>query len=266
MASDLETGTKKESKLEKVLYNLGRGTVGGASAFVDPVGALISGVDYTYAGIGPADKARGNDTVYNEINKHVFSDYSENQDFAKSYIPRFAGTLLGSAAAYGTGALLWASSGPAAALFIPAVTGIYSLITGGIRYAKDWVNGEKIGDNYEKGSFYDGFKFGWHQNTNFLSTLVQPWESQLTMRGYDNSHFRGCSTTAAAKGARRNFRSMAGSFVGGIVGTAATVATLPLFGGIALYKTIRDSVKSVEGSAPAKVYYPKHVSSSPMAI
>ena len=213
--------------LEKFVVNTGKGLAAGAMTFIDPMGAFIAGVDYAGAGIGPADKVRGNDTLYNSLYKAIYSnDMDEKHELSTGYLPRLIGTFGGAAATYGLGALLWTAVNPWAAVVVPIATGLYSLARGAYRYAKDFVDGEEIDGKREKGSFLDGAKFGWHELTSFLASDFQPYEGTLTGRGYDNSHIRGSSATWAAKGARRNFASMAGTFVGGLGGVIADVATL----------------------------------------
>jgi len=248
-------------KLEDTLLNSGKGFASGLTAMADPVGATIAGVDYGFAGIGPADKARNNDTFYNHIHERLYSDHASSQDLKTSYVPRAVGNILGSVGGAAIGYALWTGVSPVAALAVPALTGLYGLVRGGIKYAKNFLEGEKVGENFEKGSFFDGFKFGWHAQTSYLASVMQPWESLLSGRGYDTSKVEGSTSTHAAKGARRNFSSMAGSFFGRVVGEAVNVATLLI---TPLYKTVRDGIRSVEGKKTSKNYSPSFVSAEPL--
>jgi len=244
------------TNLVDVLENTGKGFVTGAARVVDLAGAVIAEVDYEFSGAGPSDKVRGNDTIYNHIYKAVYSDHAEKQKMGTSYVPRLVGNVLGTAGAIGAGYLLWTGVGALAALTIPIVTGIYSLVRGGIRYGKDMVHGEKIGDTFQKGSFSDGYKFGWHSSTSFLASIIQPFESNLTGRGYDNSHFKGELTTKAARGARRNLASMFGAFVGKVVGGVVNTVSHLIF---PIYKTAVGTQRCVKDEEPSENYSPSYV-------
>jgi len=242
--------------LEKILVNAGKGFATGITAIADPVGATVAGVDYGLAGIGPSDKARNNDTVYNHVYETLYSDHGEEHKAGTGYIPRFVGNVLGGGGAIGLGYLMWTGFGAAAALAIPVVTGVYGLIRGGLKYYRSFRDGEKIGDNFEKGSFLDGYKFGWHSETSFLASIAQPVESTITGRGYDNSHFKGAYATKAARGARRNFSSMLGTFVGRVVGNVVNSLSMLIF---PIYKTVVDSKRCINKEEPGEEYSPTYV-------
>lgn len=243
------------ASIEDVVLNTGKGFASGFTSVADPVGATVASIDYSFAGIGPSDKIRGNNTLYNHIHKGVYGDFERNHDLATGYLPRAVGNVLGGLSGIGLGYLLWTAVSPIAALAVPVAAGVYGLARGIEKYVHDWSKGEKIGERYEKGSFLDGFKFGWHSQTSYLASVGQTWESGLTGRGYDNSHIKGSTATHAAKGARRNFSSMAGSFVGRVVGEVANVFSLAI---MPIYKTVRDLIRTAEGTGPGKEYRPSY--------
>ncbi len=242
--------------LETVVKKGASGFANGLAGVTDPVGALISDFDYSFAGIGPADKKRGNDTLYNSIAKAVYSDHDEPMELSTGYIPRVVGNVLGAGTGLGIGYFLWTAAHPALALTVPIIAGGYSLVRAIGRYIKDFSKGEEVGENeWEKGSFLDGLKFGWHNGTSYLANVGQPVESLFTGRGYDNSHIKGSTATHAAKGARRNFACMAGSFLGFVTGAVVNEITLGVQG---IYKTVRDIIRTSEGTGPCKEYSPEY--------
>ena len=242
--------------LEKILKNTGKGLVTGGATIIDPVGALIADADYHLNGIGPADSQRNSNTLYNNIYEKIYSDFNESQELSSGYLPRGVGNILGKVGLVGLGYALWTCVNPFAALALPIATGVYSLFKAG---SKNSVKGEKINNTYQKGSFFNGFRFGWHTRTSFLAETLQPIEATLTGRGYDSSKIRGSMATHAANGARRNLRSMLGSFLGKITGDVANIVTLGI---LPVYKTIRDSVNSFRGVEPSKRYSPKYITSA----
>lgn len=239
--------------LETVLKKGTTGFVNGLASVTDPVGSLIAEFDYTFAGIGPADKNRGNNTLYNAVAKSVYSDHNESMELSTGYLPRAIGNIGGAVAGLGVGYWLWTAFNPVVALAVPVVAGVYSLVKAGARYAKDFVKGEKIEDHWEKGSFYNGLVHGWHVGTSYLASFGQSVESWLSGRGHSNSHISGSTATHAAKGARRNFASMAGSFVGNVFGNFVNNLTLGIQG---IYKSVRDIIRTGEGTGPGKEYDP----------
>lgn len=246
--------------LEKILKNTGKGFITGTAAIVDPVGAIISNIDYNLNGVGPADPERNSQTLYNHFYETVYSDPNDSPDFSTGYLPRASGNFLGGVSVLGLGYALWTCINPVAALALPISAGIYSLVRSGSKLFKTCKQGEKINNQYQKGSFLDGFRFGWHTNTSFLANILQPMEANFTGRGYDSSRIRGSTATHAANGARRNISSMIGSLFGKVTGQVANVLTLGLF---PLYKTIREGINSVQGIEPNKVYAPKYINNEP---
>lgn len=242
--------------LEKAVTNLAKGGVHGLASVTDPIGFLVASADYDLAGIGPADKKRGNDTFYNSVAKTMYKDYEESMELSDGYLPRLVGNVGGMGAGLGIGYYLWTAVNPVAALAVPAILGGYSLVKAIGRYAKEFREGEKSSENeWEKGSFLDGLKHGWHVGSSYLANTGQPIESFLTGRGFDNSHISGSTATHSAKGVRRNFASMAGSTVGIFLGALVNEATLGIQG---IYKTVRDVIRTVEGRGPGKEYSPAY--------
>lgn len=237
--------------LEEVVKNFGRGASTGVAKVVDPLGTVISYADKWYTGSG-FSSPRAPETVHNWIYGKAYTNPEKNVDMATGYIPRGAGRLIGGGlAAIGTYAL-YKAGGFLAAAFVPAVTGIYSVVNTIKKYVHDFNLGEQAGkDTYEKGSFSDGFRFGWHKGTHLYMPLIHDFEGDLTGRGIDDSHVES-SIKGSSTAARRNFSSIAGTFVGGLVGAAASIATLGI---LPLYKSIRDTVNVFDGKK-ARTYEP----------
>lgn len=224
----------------KGALNLGRGFLVGAANAIDPVGNLISGVDYQMTGVGPSDP-RALRTIHNAVAGAVYNP-EEEVKIASGYIPRAVGTVAG-VGAVGFGLYsLYSAFGFAAAAAIPFVAGIYSSYVSLRDYIRDFRKGEKIGGKQEKAKFYDGFKLGWHFNTHLYMNLLHGIESGYTGRSMYRSRLAS-SIKESSKYTRRNFASVAGNIVGSLAGGIVSVITLGIF---PLYQSVRDSVRTVE--------------------
>ena len=110
------------------------------------------------------------------------------------------------------------------------------------KYVSDFKKGEKINGKYEKASFYDGFKYGWESGTHLFIDDLHALETNYTGRSIGQSKLVS-SMKESSKKARRNFSSVAGTFVGGITGGIVSILTLGL---LPLYKSVRDTAKSLK--------------------
>jgi hypothetical protein len=227
--------------LEKVAGNLGKGMCTGLTAVLDPVGACLSTLDYNLTGIGYSDE-RAPETINNKIYKAVYNKPEDKVVFGTGYVPRYVGNVLGGGLAalgiYG----LYKSFGWIAAATIPFFTGIYSAFSSIKKYVSDFSKGEKINNNYEKANFYDGFKYGWHSGTHLFIDDFHAIETSLTGRGVNQSKLVS-SMKDSSMAMRRNFSSVAGRVLGGITGGIASLLTLGI---LPLYKSIRDTVKTLK--------------------
>jgi len=227
--------------LEKIVSNFEKGIYTGVIKVFDPVGNVLSGVDYSLTGVGFSDP-RALKTVHNEIYKAAYDKPEEKVSFGKGYIPRFLGNAVGAGAAglglYG----LYQSFGWLAAATIPLITGVYSGYQTVKKYISDFKNGEKIGDSYQKAKFYDGFKFGWESGTHLFIDDLHGLETNYTGRSIYQSRLDS-SMRDSSKYARRNFSSVAGTVVGGLTGGIVSLLTLGI---LPLYKSIRDTAKTVK--------------------
>jgi hypothetical protein len=227
--------------LEKIAGNLGRGACIGLTNVLDPVGMYLSGIDYSLTGIGYSDD-RALETVHNKVYKAVYNKPEDKVDFGTGYAPRYVGNVLGRGLAvlgtYG----LYKSFGWVAAATIPFFTGLYSAFNSIKKYVSDFGKGEKINNKYEKASFYDGFKYGWHTGTHLFVNDFHAIETSLTGRGVNQSRLVS-SMKDSSMNMRRNFSSVAGRVVGGIVGGVASLLTLGI---LPLYKSLRDTVKTLK--------------------
>jgi len=241
-------------KLENIVLNTGKGFITGAVNLLDPIGSIASDVDYWVSGVGPCDK-RSLPTFFNDVYKKLYKKPNEKVDFASGYVPRFLGYLAGGiGAAIGLGEL-YLAGGLFAALAIPAGLGIYSGIGAVGKYIKDMVKGESVGEIpgekagegpreiYEKSTFYNGFKLGYHETSHldlFRSLFVL--EKDMSGRNLGNSHIYSSMNESAVK-MRRNFSSVAGFVAGSLVGAAVSIYTLGI---VPIYKSIRDTVRNFE--------------------
>jgi len=247
--------------MNKTLEQILRGAGSGAAATMDPIGTFINGLDYVISGAGIATN-RSIPTVSSKAHRELFSDYKSALPFWKGYVARFGGQILGGLAAtiplYGAGtigAVAAYSVGASAALgfalgalAIPVGTACYGIYQGVKKYFSSFVNGESINGRREKGSFKDGFRYGWHRGSYLnLFNFHYDLESSLTGRGIDSSHIAS-KMTASAGAMRRNGAAIAGSVCGRVVGVAASVASLGI---VPLYKSIRDWIRTAK-----QEYYP----------
>ena len=227
--------------LEKIVNNLEKGIYTGVIKAFDPLGTVLSGLDYSLTGVGFSDE-RSLKTVHNEIYKAVYPKPEEKLDFGKEYVPRFLGNAVGAGiTAFGLYGL-YQSFGWVGAAVIPFCTGVYSAFNSVKKYISDFKNGEKIGENYEKAKFYDGFKYGWESGTHLFMQDIHALESNYSGRSINKSRLTS-SIKDSSKNARRNFASVAGNVVGGITGGVVSLLTLGI---LPLYKSIRDTYKSVK--------------------
>jgi len=213
--------------LESIVGNFGKGLTTGVTQVVDPIGTLISKLDYTFTGIGYSDE-NASPTFHNDVYRTVYNP-EEKISFNRGYLPRALGKLTG-AGLVGAGAYALVASIGVAAPWLLVPSAIYYVIR---RLSKP------INKNREKASFCDGFKYGWQSGSNFLD-LGHELESGLTGRGKENSRIYS-SIRESAKPMRRNFSSIAGSFVGKLTGLFASRLTLYI---LPTYKCVRDLVKN----------------------
>ncbi len=227
--------------LEKILDNFGRGAFTGSVKILDPIGNVLSNVDYSLTGIGYSDD-RSLDTVHNAFYKEMYNKPEEKVTFGTGYVPRFFGNAVGGGLAalglYG----LYESFGWIGAAAIPFFTGVYSAVNSVKKYISDFKKGEKINDKYEKASFSDGFKYGWHSGTHLFIDDLHYLETNYTGRSVNQSKLIS-SMKDSSKNTRRNFSSVAGTFVGGITGGMASLLTLGI---LPLYKSLRDTYRTLK--------------------
>ena len=231
--------------LEKIVKNFGKGSTTGLAKAVDPLGYILSSTDRWHTGAGYSS-SRSPKTLHNKVYQSVYGEdlQGEQLDLAQEYVPRGVGNVAG----IGVGALglygLYSYLGPVAALAIPVVTGVYDLAKFVARYVHDFTRGERVyEDTYEKSSFYEGLRLGWHKTTYFGLPLLHELEGEVSGRGFNESKIESYikeSSTAT----RRNFASIAGSIVGGALGAIASLGTLFI---LPVYKTIREVVNQSEG-------------------
>ncbi|HPD82013.1 MAG TPA: hypothetical protein PK357_02840 [Candidatus Pacearchaeota archaeon] len=227
--------------LEKIAGNLGKGMCTGLTRVLDPVGTFCSEIDYSLTGVGYSnDRALG--TIHNEVYKTVYDKPEEKVDFGTGYVPRYFGNALGGGLAalgiYG----LYKSFGWVAAATIPFFTGLYSTFNSIKKYVSDFKHGEKIDNNYEKASFYDGFNYGWHSGTHLFIDNFHVFETALTGRSVNQSRLVS-SMKDSSINMKRNFSAVAGKVLGGVTGGFVSLLTLGI---LPLYKSIRDTVKTLK--------------------
>jgi len=237
--------------LEGILGNFGKGTVTGVVRALDPVGSVLSEVDRWATGAGYSS-GRAPRTLHNLVYQGIYNDPEEKVELANGYVPRAIGNVVG----FGTVGLgiygLYSYFGPIAAFAVPVATGIYSLFKTVARYVHDFVRGEKVGEKqYEKASFYDGFRYGWHKSTHFVLPYIHQIEGNLTGRGFDNSVIES-TIKGSSSSVRRNFESFAGQLFGSVVGSVASIASFFI---LPIYKSIRDVANTFEGKE-ADAYEP----------
>jgi len=228
--------------LEAILKEAGKGFSAGAVKIADPAGYFYSIADRLNTGVGYSS-SRSIPTVHNLASEVIYSDPDQEVDFVEQALPRAGGTLLGMGATAALFYGIYNVGGPVALATIPAVAGLWSTGAAFYNYIYDSIHGEKIGDYHEKASFYDGFKYGWHLSTHLYMPLIHEFESEVTGRGLYNSYVES-SIKGAATGMRRNFRALAGSFIGSLVGGFVDIASLGI---VPMYKSIRDTIKTVKG-------------------
>lgn len=237
--------------LEIVVGNFEKGAVTGIAGVVDPFGRIISVSDKWLTGAGYSSP-RAPKTLHNAVYREVYEKPDEPVDFATGSVPRGVGNLVGGGLAAVGFYALYKTGGWIAAATIPAITGIYSGVQAVKKYIHDFIHGEKAEENiFEKGSFSDGFRFGWHAGTHFYMSALHDLEGNLTGRGLENSHVES-SIKGSSTAARRNFSQMAGNVVGGFVGALASIASLGI---LPLYKSIRDTINTLDGKK-AETYEP----------
>jgi hypothetical protein len=213
--------------LESIVGNFGKGLATGVTSVVDPIGTLISKIDYTFTGTGYSNED-ASPTLHNDVYRAAYNP-EEKVSFSRGYLPRALGKLTG-VGLVGLGAYTLIASAGIAAPWVLVPGAIYYVIR---RLTKP------INKNREKASFYDGFKYGWHSGSNFLD-FGHELESGLTGRGKSNSRIYS-SVRESAKPMRRNFSSIVGSFVGKLTGLVASRFTFYI---LPTYKCVRDLVKN----------------------
>lgn len=225
--------------LENIVSNTARGLGIGMVHVADPLGAAINYIDGRISGAGYSSE-RSLPTTLSHIGRHLYSKPDENLSFTTGYAPRIAGQL-GGAALAATALYQLYLTVPLAAAAIPVALGIYSILGSAGRYLINLAKGEKIEGKHEKGSFFDGFKFGYHTATYIPPIgLIHTVEESLTGRGMERSHLE-TGLKKNGKKMRRNFSSLAGATTGAILGIGLSAVTLGL---LPLYKTVRDIKKS----------------------
>tara|TARA_Y100000310_G_C20431425_1_gene691646 strand:- start:46 stop:627 length:582 start_codon:yes stop_codon:yes gene_type:complete len=186
----------------------------------------------------------------------MYENPDEEVDFLEGYAPRFGGFVAGAGLSSLALAGVNSAFGPLAAISIPATLGIYSAGAGIYRYVRDFIKGEEIEGQEQKGSFGDGFRFGYHQESAFPMAIVHELETSLTGRGMDQSHLDSC-IRGSANAARRNFKSTMGNLTGIVAGLGLSVLTLGI---VPIYKTIRDGIRSFKREDISEIHYPAYVS------
>ena len=227
--------------LERIVENFSKGICTGSIKVLDPVGNVFSNVDYSLTGVGYSDE-RALKTVHNTIYKGVYDKPEEKLSFGKDYVPRFFGNTIGTGVVVLGLCGLYESFGWIGAATIPFFTGVYSAFNSVKKYISDFKKGENIDGEYQKTSFYEGFKYGWHSGTHLFIDDLHYLETNYTGRSINKSRMFS-SMKESSKNARRNFSSVAGTVVGGITGGIASLLTLGI---LPLYKSIRDTVKTIK--------------------
>lgn len=231
--------------LEKVIRNTAKGIVAGGVNVVDPLGSVVSEADHLMTGSGFASD-RGITTVHNNVYRKLYpEEYEEERglNFNDDYVPRFVGTALGGAALALGGVHLYLSSGPVAALAIPALAGLYDVAMTIDDYFNDFSRGERVDGERSKANFGRGFLLGFNETTNPGMIFFHGLENLLTGRSLDKSHVKS-SIKNNANGMRRNAASLLGYFTGGVVGLGADIVTLGI---LPVYNTARDMYKNFTG-------------------
>jgi len=231
------------ANLENIVSNTGKGFLTGAITVLDPIGTIASDLDYWISGVGPCDK-RSLPTIFNGLYQRAYKKPDEKVDFSSGYVPRFLGYLAGGIGAFIGLGELYLAGGLVAALAIPVGLGIYSGFGVIETYIDNMIYGEKVEEKFEKSTFYNGFKLGYHETTHldlFRSLFIL--EKDLSGRNLGNSHVYSSMNKSAEK-MRRNFSAITGFIAGSLVGAAISIYTLGI---VPIYKSIRDTVKNFEG-------------------
>ncbi|MFC1647917.1 hypothetical protein ACFL1B_00500 [Nanoarchaeota archaeon] len=234
------------------LKEFGKGLVTGAAVAADPLGTFYSGVDYLVHGAGPSDRERALPTVVNKAYQAMYPDFQEPLKMASGYIPRAIGMGVGGAALI-VGA--YALGGPVGLGALLLGTAAISTIGAGAKTIKNYFQGERIGDTYQKSSIYDGLKYGLNRTLLWdVWNVGQVGEAALTGRGMDTSNFE--STAKDSSGAmRRNARGVVGMVGGAVAGVALTIASLGLIPlGYTLYNANRAAKREKK-----KAKKPRHI-------
>jgi hypothetical protein len=217
-----------------------RGMAAGSIRTIDPISTSIHWFDRWTSGAGLSDKDRAIPTAVSAVYQAVYPNPNRSLS-ASDYTSRAIGHGIG---VVGTAAALAATYcfvSPIVAVAAPVALGIYGIARTVGRYIHNSIYGEKIGRTYQKSSFMDGYRWGYHQGTtyNFWGSLfgkvgnaiLNPiitghnMEAVLTGRNVDQSRINS-RLTSTAGGMRRNFRAILGSTIGSIVGGLANVFTL----------------------------------------
>ena len=236
-------------KLEDILTNTGKGLQVGFFQAADPLGTALAWSDLWISGAGPSSE-RALPSLSNYASQLFYKNTKEELP-ARAYISRSIGQTAATGA-IGYGLYTLALTNPITALAVPAFFGAYAVGGALVKYVSNFIKGEKIDGKRQKSSFKDGFKFGYHQSTNFLQ-WPHTIESYLTGRGLDESHIQD-TTMQSANRVRRNFTSILGNFAGAIVGGIANLASLFI---LPVYKSMRDLRKTITGekySIPSPAY------------
>ena len=212
-------------KLESIVSNLNKGIVTGVATIADPLGTLVSGIDYYLTGVGASDKDRALPVFYNHTCQKFYDEPDKNVSIMRGYFPRITGNIIGGTAAVFGELALYSAGGLAAALAVPGFFAIYCGVGTIQRYAKDLFRGEKISGGFEKAHFETGFSLGYHEATNPLMLLAHDLETTFTGRNIGKSHVHSTMKKSASV-MRRNIGSIIGYGVGAVVGLAVDVLTL----------------------------------------
>ncbi|MFH1503120.1 MAG: hypothetical protein ABIE36_00480 [Candidatus Diapherotrites archaeon] len=235
------TMKRRLGNLEKFVGNFGKGTLVGLTRIADPIGTSLSGTDYLITGVGYSDE-RALDTIHNKVCRTVYNKPEEKISFGTGYVPRAIGNIAGgSLAAVGLFGL-YKSFGWVAAATIPFLTGVYDAFNSIKKYISDFGKGEQINGEYKKGSFYDGFRYGWHSGTHLFIDDLHELETSFTGRSVNQSRLDS-SMRESSKNMRRNFSSVAGRVLGGLTGGVVSLLTLGI---LPLYKSVRDTVRTIK--------------------
>jgi len=274
------------------LTDLVRGIGAGTGIGLDPVGFAVRNFDRAVTGAGLANRERAIPTLSGKFYEMVYPNPDDQVEFVSGVLPRAAGTVGGVAAGLGLGSLaghaltgifpgatvyaagvLGTGVASVAVLAVPALLGLFAVGAGIYKYVKNSNRGERIGDNFEKGSFGGGVRKGWYDSTSVFAAHPFPApihalhhvESLFTGRDLENSYFQtGISRGASA--VRRNpaslvgqvagvglgLGSMLGLAAGGLALGGAGLAAAGLFA-LPTYRLLKDMYFTVSGRQIGKL-------------